>query len=240
MLKKFSTSMTCSYPGNVPNDLIMKINILTLFPEMFKGPLSESIIKRAVETGKVSFNIINIRDFTSDNHKTTDQPPYGGGPGMVIMIEPIDKALQSLKVKPRDQGKKIILMSAKGGLFMQDKARDYSELHELTIICGHYEGVDERIAQNLVDEEVRIGDYVLTGGELPAMVIADSTVRLLPGVLGDETSTINESHQESGYLEYPQYTRPADYKDWKVPEILLSGNHAEIEKWRASKATKKN
>lgn len=213
----------------------MKINILTLFPEMFKGPLSESILKRAVEANKVEFNIINIRDFTTDNHKTADQPPYGGGPGMVMMIEPIDKALSSLN----SQGnKKTILLSAKGEQYSQAKAHEYASLDEITLICGHYEGVDERVADNLIDEEIRIGDYVLTGGELPAMVIADSIVRLLPGVLGDDMSSVEESHSEPGYLEYPQYTRPADYKSWKVPEVLLNGNHAEIEKWRTSQAVK--
>jgi tRNA (guanine37-N1)-methyltransferase len=211
----------------------MRIHILTLFPEMFKGPLSESILKRAVEADKVEFNIINIRDFTSDNHKTADQPPYGGGPGMVMMIEPIDKALASLNSQGK---KKTILLSAKGEPYSQAKAREYAALDEITLICGHYEGVDERVADNLIDEEVRIGNYVLTGGELPAMVIADSVVRLLPGVLGDDASSVEESHSEPGYLEYPQYTRPADYKGWKVPEVLLNGNHAEIEKWRASQA----
>lgn len=215
----------------------MTINILTLFPDMFAGPLSESIMKRAVAQEKVTFNIVNIRDFTSDAHHTTDQPPYGGGPGMVMMVEPIDKALQSLKRSSTSGHKaKTVLLSAKGKLFTQSIAHDYSSLDELTLICGHYEGVDERVAEHLVDEEVRIGDYVLTGGELPAMVLADSVVRLLPGVLGDQTSTEDESHRTPGYLEYPQYTRPSEYRGWRVPEILLGGNHGEIATWRQEKS----
>lgn len=208
----------------------MNINILTLFPNMFSGPLSESIMKRAVEKGIVNFNLVNIRDFTTDRHHTTDEPPYGGGPGMVMMIEPIDKALQSLEPKPAKH--KTILLSAKGKLFNQAMAKDYAKLDSLTLICGHYEGVDERVAQHLIDEEVRVGDYVLTGGELPAMIIADAVARLLPEALGDATSAIEESHSTPGYLEYPQYTRPAEYKSWTVPEILLQGNHAQIKQWR--------
>src|SRR5260221_3852871 len=214
----------------------MHINILTLFPDMFTGPLSESILKRAIANKKVNFNIINIRDFSEDKHKTTDQPPYGGGPGMVMMVEPIDKALTSLP--KHTHLKKTVLLSAKGKLFTQALAAEYALLDELTFICGHYEGVDERVAQTLVDEEVRIGDYVLTGGELPAMVIADGIVRLIPGVLGDEMSNVSESHSTPGYLEYPQYTRPAEYGGVKVPEDLLNGKHAEIEKWRKDQSTR--
>jgi tRNA (guanine37-N1)-methyltransferase len=216
----------------------MLINILTLFPEMFKGPLSESIMKRAVAGEKVTFNIVNIRDFTSDKHHTADQPPYGGGPGMVMMVEPIEKALSNIqRPTTNDQYKhKTILLSAKGKLFTQAMAKELADFDEVTLICGHYEGVDERVAENLVDEEIRIGDYVLTGGELPAMIIADSIVRLLPGVLGDDMSNVSESHSSEGYLEYPQYTRPAEYNGWKVPELLQNGNHAEIEKWRQEHA----
>lgn len=204
---------------------------------MFTGPLSESIMKRAVTQEKVSFNIVNIRDYTEDKHKTADQPPYGGGPGMVMMVEPIDKALASLGLRKNQDKKRIILLSAKGKLYTQKIAHEYTTLDEVTFICGHYEGVDERVALNLIDEEIRVGDYVLTGGELPAMVIADSIVRLLPGVLGDDASSVDESHSTPGYLEYPQYTRPSDYQGWVVPEILLNGNHAEIEKWRKEQAT---
>ncbi|PWU24058.1 tRNA (guanosine(37)-N1)-methyltransferase TrmD [Candidatus Cerribacteria bacterium 'Amazon FNV 2010 28 9'] len=223
----------------------MRITILTLFPGMFTGFLSESIIKRAIEAGKIEINIINIRDFTSDKHHTTDQPPYGGGPGMIMMIEPIHRALDSLS--PLSKGRtqeelavknsKTVLLSAKGKLFTQSLAKEYSQLEEITLICGHYEGVDERVAEHLIDEEVRIGDYVLTGGELPSMVMADSIIRLLPGVLGDDESSADESHKTPGYLEYPQYTRPAEYNGWKVPEVLLNGNHKEIDEWRKEKAT---
>ncbi len=215
----------------------MRINLLTLFPEMFVGPFSQSILKRAIEARRIDFHLVNIRDFTTDSHHTTDQPPYGGGPGMVMMVEPIAKALASL-AKTKREKRKTVLLSAKGELYTQAKAREYARLDELTLICGHYEGVDERVKEHLVDEEIRIGDFVLTGGELPAMVIADSVVRLLPGVLGDDTSTSDESHKEPGYLEYPQYTRPADFEGWKVPQVLLNGNHAEIEKWRQSQASK--
>ncbi len=212
----------------------MKITILSLFPSMFSGPFSESIVKRAQEKDVVSIDLINIRDFADNKHHTTDLPPYGGGPGMVMTIDPIDAALQSIE---KVGSTRIVLLSAKGKLFTQKKAQEYASLDNLILICGHYEGVDERVAEHLIDEEIRIGDYVLTGGELPAMVIADSVTRLLPGALGDETSSHDESHSEVGVLEYPQYTRPADYKGWKVPDVLLSGNHAEIEKWRNEQKT---
>lgn len=212
----------------------MTITILTLFPAMFAGPFSESILKRAQEHQVVTINIIDLRAFTTDKHHTTDLPPYGGGPGMVMMIEPIDRALQSLPQR-RDARRRIVLLSAKGARYTQPHARRYSQLDELVLICGHYEGVDERVREHLVDEEVRIGDYVLTGGELPAMVVSDSVVRLLPGAIGDATSTEDESHSAAGVLEYPQYTRPKRYNDWEVPEILLSGDHTAIASWRDSK-----
>lgn len=217
----------------------MTISILSLFPQMFTGPLSESIVKRAVEKNLVDINLINIRDFAEDKHHTTDLPPYGGGPGMVMMVEPIARAIEAtVDSSKATEKRKVVLLSAKGKLFSQAKAKEYADLDHLILICGHYEGVDERVAENLIDEEIRIGDYVLTGGELPAMVIADSIVRLQPGVLGDDTSSHDESHSEAGVLEYPQYTRPADYNGWKVPEVLLGGHHAEIEKWRTEQ--KKN
>lgn len=217
----------------------MIINILTLFPDMFTGPLSESIMKRAVAMEKVTFNIINIRDFTTDSHHTADQPPYGGGAGMVMMVEPIDRALQHVQEAsstPQEK-KRTILMAAKGNLFTQQRATELSALEEITLICGHYEGVDERVREHLVDEEIRVGDYVLTGGELPAMIIADALTRLLPGVLGDEMSNVDESHSTPGYLEYPHYTRPANYNGWQVPEVLLNGNHALIQAWRDEQST---
>lgn len=211
----------------------MKITILSLFPQMFTGPLSESIVKRASEKKLIDIQLVNIRDFAGDKHHTTDQPPYGGGPGMVMMVEPIAKALETIpNTKQTSIKKKVVLLSAKGALFTQKKAKEYAALDELVLICGHYEGVDERVAEHLIDEEIRIGDYVLTGGEIPAMVLTDSVIRLLPGVLGDDTSSHDESHSEVGSLEYPQYTRPEDYNGWKVPDVLLSGNHADIDSWR--------
>lgn len=243
----------------------MLINILTLFPQTFSGPFQESILKRAQNpelhnnTPPLEIRLVNIRDFATDKHHITDDRPYGGGAGMVMKIEPIDKALQALKspdtstppgenIKLSEQRNmireglqkshptsKIILTSAKGRLFTQQVAQEYAQLDELTIICGHYEGVDQRVADHLIDEEVRIGDYVLTGGEPAAIVITDAVARLLPGVLGNDQSAIKESHSTPGYFEHPQYTRPEDYKGWKVPEILLSGHHGEIEKWRDGK-----
>jgi len=211
----------------------MIINILTLFPDFFESTLNVSILKKAQEKGLVKFNIVNIRDYATDKHQITDDRPYGGGSGMVMKIEPIDKALAFLQQENQTDKKRLtILTSAKGDLFSQEKAQNYSHLDELTIICGHYEGVDERVAENLVDEEIRIGDYVLTGGEPASLVMLDSIVRLLPGVLGNEESIADESHSEPGVLGYPQYTRPENYKGWKIPKILLRGNHQKIADWR--------
>ena len=212
----------------------MKINILTIFPDFFANPLKTSILKRAASKNLVKFNILNLRDFASDKHQTTDQRPFGGGPGMVMMIEPIDKALNYLRVKKGDQNKKIILTSAKGSMFTQEVAKSLANLDELTIICGHYEGVDERVALHLIDEEIRIGDYVLTGGEVAALVMSDAVTRLIPGVLGNEESNQNESHSQPGKLAHPQFTKPVDYKGLTVPEVLLSGNHQKIAEWRNS------
>lgn len=211
----------------------MQINILTIFPDFFVSPLGVSIIKRAIEAKIVNINVVNIRDFAQDKHRTTDDRPYGGGPGMVMKIEPIDLALKSLGVeKGQDKGK-IILTSAKGQMFTQEISREIaSTIEVLTIICGHYEGVDERVAENLIDEESRIGDYVLTGGEIASMVMVDSVVRLIPGVLGNEDSNKNESHSEVGKMGFGQYTRPENYGGLKVPKVLLSGDHGKIEEWR--------
>jgi tRNA (guanine37-N1)-methyltransferase len=213
----------------------MKINILTIFPDYFFKPLQTSILKRATNKEMVNFNVLNLRDFTSDKHQTTDQRPFGGGPGMVMMIEPINKALQALSVNKGETNKKILLTSAKGSLFNQQLAYDYALLDELTIICGHYEGVDERVATNLVDAEVRIGDYVLTGGEAAALVISDAVIRLIPGVLGNELSNQDESHAKPGKRGHAQYTKPVEYKGWTVPEVLLSGHHEKIKIWRHSR-----
>lgn len=215
----------------------MQIDVITTLPAMFVGPLSESILKRAVDRNIVEIKIHDLRRWASDKHRTTDDHPYGGGPGMVMMIEPIDVALNALDAKKGTPKQKIILTSAKGTLFTQQIAQNWSqEIERLVFICGHYEGVDERVALNLVDEEMRVGDYVLTGGELAAMVMTDVVVRLSPGVLGDDESSTNESHKTPGYFEYPQFTRPERYKGWEVPKVLLGGNHKAIEEWRKNTA----
>jgi tRNA (guanine37-N1)-methyltransferase len=211
----------------------MQINILTLFPEFFSAPLQESILKRAQQTGRVVYRVINLRDFTSDRHQTADDRPFGGGPGMVMMVEPIDKALQSLGEVKGTPNHQIVLTSAKGSRFAQKTAQDWSKLESLTIICGHYEGVDERVVEHLIDAEVRIGDFVLTGGEPAALVMADAVTRLLPGALGNAQSTADESHTIEQQAGIPQYTRPENYKGWQVPPVVMSGHHAQITAWRA-------
>ena len=214
----------------------MKIDILTLFPDMF-SPLKESIIKRAVEDKKVEINIINIRDFALPPHFKCDDEPFGGGAGMVMMCEPLFKAIESVKKR----NSKIFFMSPRGAVFNQETAREMSELKHIILICGHYEGIDQRVIDYFKIEELSIGDYVLTGGELPAMVVADSIIRLLPGVISAD-STVEESFSEN-LLEYNQYTRPAEFKGMKVPEVLLSGNHKKIAEFRKSQSieiTKKN
>lgn len=223
----------------------MKIDILTLFPEMFNGPFDTSMLKKARDKKAVEINIHNLRDWATDKHKTVDDRPFGGGKGMVLKIDVIDNALHDLKSKIANHKSKIILLSPQGKVFNQKKAKELSKQKHLILIAGHYEGFDERISEHLVDEEISIGDYVLTGGEIPAMVIVDSVVRLLPGVL-EEEATSHESFSPTFHnlkhttsLDFPQYTHPAVYKDWKVPEVLLSGNHKEIEKWRKEKAIEK-
>jgi len=207
-------------------NFVMLIDILTLFPEMFEGPFKYSIVKRAQEKGSVKINIINVRDFANNNYKTVDDRPYGGGAGMIIKVDIIDKALQ--RIAPG----KIILTEAGGTPFTQNKAMEWSKVDHLIFIAGHYEGVDARVKEHLANEAVSIGPYVLSGGELPIAVMIDSVVRLIPGVLGNQESLTEESHNEEGVAEYPQYTRPEEYKGWKVPEILLSGDHKKIENWR--------
>jgi tRNA (guanine37-N1)-methyltransferase len=225
----------------------MKVTILTLFPDFFQTPLQASILKRAIETQAVEFNIVNIRDYATDKHKVTDDRPYGGGPGMVLKVDPIHAALQDVlgmdpavhrleNLEKNSWKTWVILTSAKGKVFSQPSAQKFSTLEHLVIICGHYEGVDERVADHLIDEEVRIGDYVLTGGEPAALVMTDAVVRLLPGVLGNDQSTEGESHSSPGFLAHPQYTRPVEFKGWKIPEILLTGHHAQITDWRQQKA----
>jgi tRNA (guanine37-N1)-methyltransferase len=206
----------------------MKIHILTLFPGMFVGPFSESIVKRAIDRGLVEIAIHNIRDYTSDRHHVVDDYPYGGGPGMVLKPEPLFEAVESVKGESQIP---VILLTPQGRLFDQRAAEEFSYYEEMILICGHYEGVDERVREHLVTDEISIGDYVLSGGELAAMVVVDAVVRQLPGALGSETSGGEDSHS-SGLLEYPQYTRPQAFRGWVVPEVLLSGNHAQIAKWR--------
>ncbi len=213
----------------------MRIDILSLFPEMFQVPFSTGIFKRAIDHKLVNINLHNIRDYTHDKHHTVDDYPYGGGPGMVLKPEPILEAVESIKSdissKEESGTLPIILLTPQGRLFSQQIAQELSKYSHLILICGHYEGVDERVREHMVTDEISIGDYVLTGGELPAMVVVDAVVRLLPGFLGSEASPMDESHV-NGLLEYPQYTRPPEYRGWSVPEVLLSGNHAQIAKWR--------
>lgn len=220
---------------------MLTVDVITIFPGMFTGPLNESILKRAQQKGLVTINIHNLRDFTEDVHHTTDDRPYGGGPGMVMLVEPIDKAIKHVISNSQisNPKRKILLTAANGITFTQQKAQEYQELDHLIIIAGHYEGVDQRVADYLVDESVSIGNYVLTGGELPAMVITDAVTRLIPGVLGKEESLTEESHSEPGYLEYPHYTRPENYQGHTVPDVLLSGNHAAIASWRKDQSKRK-
>ncbi len=222
----------------------MRIDILTLFPAMFRGPFEESIIKRAVERQLVEINIYNFREWATDRHRTVDDYPYGGGAGMVLKPEPLFRAVEAItglsfwptpevpepkRLVPPDMA--IILMSPQGRVFNQEIARELARLRRLVLICGHYEGFDERVRLHLVTDELSIGDYVLTGGELPAMVVVDAVVRLVPGVLGAEEAPLEESFSD-WLLEYPQYTRPADFRGWRVPEVLLSGHHGRIRQWR--------
>lgn len=209
----------------------MTFDIVTLFPEMFSGPFDHSIIKRAQDNNLVSINYYNLRDFAVDERGTVDDRPYGGGVGMVLMVEPVFKALQAIS-KSQIPNSKIILLDPRGEKFSQKKAREFSELEQLTLICGRYEGIDERVREHLVDEAISVGDYVLTGGEIPAMVIVDAVTRLLPGVLEKPEATKLESFSEENVLEHPQYTRPEEFNGWKVPEILLSGHHGKIKTWR--------
>lgn len=211
----------------------MKFDVFSLFPEVFSPYLSASIMKRAIASSLIEINIHNIRDWAEDRHHTTDDTPYGGGGGMVMKPEPIFSAVESIL----DQANSIpiILMTPQGRPFKQEIAKELSTFPHVCLICGHYEGIDERVREHLITDEISIGDYVLTGGELPALVVMDAVSRYIPGVLGDPKGAEDDSHA-SGLLEHPQYTRPPEFRGWTVPEILLSGNHAEIDRWRLEKS----
>ncbi|MCX5695620.1 MAG: tRNA (guanosine(37)-N1)-methyltransferase TrmD [Candidatus Omnitrophica bacterium] len=216
----------------------MRIDIITIFPKMFAPVLNESIMLRAQDKGKVKFHIHDLRDYTSDKHRKVDDRPFGGGSGMLMQPEPIFKAVEHIKSKIKGKKSKVILLCPQGEKLTQKIAKNISKEKHIILICGHYEGVDERVREKLVDEEISIGDYVLTGGELAAMVLVDSVVRLLPGVLGDKNSLNFESF-EGNLLEHPHYTRPANFRKMSVPEVLLSGDHKKIEAWRNKEALKR-
>ncbi|HUE44239.1 MAG TPA: tRNA (guanosine(37)-N1)-methyltransferase TrmD [Candidatus Sulfotelmatobacter sp.] len=256
----------------------MRFDLVTIFPEFFAGPLEHGIVRRARETGLITVNVQDLREFTKDRHRTVDDRPFGGGEGMVLKPEPLFLAVESLVGHsfgdsgsvggPRDPETAIVLMSAAGKLFRQQTARRYAKLSRVIFICGRYEGVDERVAEHLATEEVSVGDFVLSGGELPALVILDAVTRLLPGALGNEDSAVNESFAENegerieggalpgsgstspaptegtpgrvaGLLDFPHYTRPAEFRGWSVPQVLIGGNHAEVAKWRRAAALEK-
>jgi tRNA (guanine37-N1)-methyltransferase len=242
----------------------MRFDLITIFPEFFAGPLEHGIVRRAREAGIVQIQVQDLREFTKDRHKTVDDRPFGGGEGMVLKPEPLFEAVEKLlghgmgEAENRislDAGTVIVLMSAAGKLFTQETARRYAKLERLVLICGRYEGVDERVAEHLATEEISVGDYVLSGGELPAAIVVDAVTRLLPGAVGNEASTQNESFSggradvargvlDGGgrprtLLDFPHYTRPAEYRGWKVPQVLIGGNHAEVAKWRSQQALEK-
>ena len=231
----------------------MRIDIITLFPEICRTPLNESMMKRAQENGALQLHIHNLRDWTNDKHHVVDDAPFGGGQGMVMKVEPVFKAVEELKMETPNAKRqtsnaeqkaihsrkpKVILMSPAGRRFDQELARQLSAEPHLILVCGHYEGVDHRVVEHLIDEEISIGDYVLTNGAIAAVVLVDAIVRLIPGVLGDEQSALDDSFRE-GLLEAPQYTRPAEFRGWRVPEVLLGGNHGAIAKWRKEQSQKR-
>jgi len=231
----------------------MTFHIITIFPKIFDSYFNESIVKRARENKLVKIKIYNLRDYTTDKHKTVDDTPYGGGAGMVMKVKPIYDCLKAINFQfpisnfqknpkfkiPKSKKNRVILFSAKGKQYTQADAKRLAKYENIILICGRYEGVDERVVKYLADEEISIGDFVLTGGEIPAMAIVDSITRLIPGVLGNKESAKNESFSRAGYLEYPQYTKPAEFRGWKVPEVLLSGDHKKIENWRKESSKRK-
>jgi len=216
-------------------------HIVTIFPEFFRGPFEHGVIERARRFGRIEIRVHDLRTWTHDRHRTVDDRPFGGAEGMVLKAEPIFDAVESIWPgrQAGESGRRTILLSAQGGKFDQARARELAEFEELLLICGRYEGVDERVAEHLADEELSIGDYVLSGGELAAAVVVDSVARLLEGVLGNQDSAIYESFGENGLLDCPQYTRPAEFRGWKAPEVLLGGNHEEIQRWRREAAREK-
>jgi tRNA (guanine37-N1)-methyltransferase len=216
----------------------VKFHIVTIFPEFFRGPFEHGVIQKAREAGLIEIQVHDLRTWTYDRHRTVDDRPFGGGEGMLLKAAPIFEAVEAVWPE-RSEGSKVILLSAQGKKFDQAKARELSGLRELLLICGRYEGVDERVAEHLADEELSIGDYVLSGGELAAAVVVDAIARLQAGVLGNETSSVDESFGEAGLLDWPQYTRPAEFRGWKVPEVLIGGNHEEVRKWRRNAAREK-
>lgn len=210
----------------------MRVDVLTIFPEMLRSPLEHSILKRAQESGRLEVRLVDLRDFTTDRHRTVDDTPYGGGAGMVMKPDPIFRAVEAVSASSDAAGPtRIILMTPQGEVFDQARARELAQEEHLLLLCGRYEGVDERVREHLVTDELSIGDYVLTGGELPALVVLDAVARLIPGVLGAEESPQEDSFTND-LLEYPHYTRPADFRGWTVPDVLLSGNHEEVARWR--------
>lgn len=250
----------------------MRFDLITIFPEFFQGPLEHGILRRAQEAGLVEIRVQDLREFTKDRHRTVDDRPFGGGEGMVLKPEPLFEAVEALLGKgvgraeqrpSHDSNTAIVLMSAAGKLFRQETARRYADLERIVLICGRYEGVDERVAEHLATEEISVGDFVLSGGELPALLVIDAATRLIPGALGNEASSQNESFcapseqakekqrpiqsstanespgEATGLLDFPHYTRPADYRGWRVPEVLVGGNHAEVAKWRRAAALEK-
>jgi tRNA (guanine37-N1)-methyltransferase len=218
----------------------MRFHIVTIFPEFFSGPFAHGVVRKAQADGIVEILIHDLRNWTYDRHRTVDDRPFGGGEGMLLKPQPLFEAVEAI-IPERPAGSQVVLMSAQGKLFTQALARDFAKLDDLILICGRYEGVDERVAAYLADEEVSIGDFVLSGGELAAAVVVDAVTRLLPGVLGNEDSIRNESFadENDGILDCPQYTRPAEFRGWKVPEVLLGGNHQEIKRWRRAAAREK-
>ena len=222
----------------------MKFHVVTIFPEFFRGPFEHGVVARAQQDGKLEIRIHNLRDWTSDRHKTVDDRPFGGGEGMLLKPEPLFAAVETIfperTTGGREERRRVVLLSAQGRKFDQPAVRRLSDAAELLLICGRYEGVDERVAEHLADEELAIGDYVLSGGELAAAVVIDAVARLIPGVLGNADSTVRESFAaDAGVLDCPQYTRPAEFRGWRVPEVLLSGNHEEIRRWREQAALEK-